>query len=209
MDKLRTPWSDSCGVEEKAYRAFGFAKTAGSVYALPPFDLKKQRERLELEGEDVSADCFTVGGASHFPNDELLRIVFETRHGRGSGRARLSHGARALCKHFERRVSDAEHPYWRVPTGTEVEKNAKALLHLDEMLAEATWRNIYRLHADVLIYEVRNPARYGMRWTIHLNPKEDCDPNLKSLDPHLLEDNFAGYTLSFRGFLEPDHAYAA
>ncbi|KAK9806226.1 hypothetical protein WJX72_006135 [[Myrmecia] bisecta] len=104
------------------------------------------------------------------PKEALIEVFSEL-----VPKSRLSVGAKALCKHHARAPN---HSFWRQPLGPEAVKTAMALRHLHEMFEQATWHNVHQLSPSLLVYEMRNPEGYGMRWT---------------LEP----------VLAFRGYLEP------
>jgi hypothetical protein len=106
------------------------------------------------------------------PSFELLR---ETYNAPPRAKTRMSSGAVALCKHFERGgySSDATkgremHPFWKLPVGSNENKSLIAEEILEEMLSGAVWRNVMLLHQGVAVYEVRNGRGYGMRWTLDI-----------------------------------------
>ncbi|RMZ77176.1 hypothetical protein DV737_g4482, partial [Chaetothyriales sp. CBS 132003] len=129
--------------------------------------------------------------------------------------SRLSSGAKALCKHFERGGASSEHgvahPFWTLPTGSNDNKTAIASAILDQMLLPnsdgAVWRNVMMLHSCVAVYEIRNRLGYGMRWTLQLGRiqqgSEQTDgPALTKTNGHDQEDWFIK-SVAFRGFVEP------
>lgn len=46
-----------------------------------------------------------------------------------------------------------------------------ALSLLEKVLKEATWRNLHWLPHQILVYEIRVPEGYGMRWSQDRNPE--------------------------------------
>ncbi|KAJ3066486.1 hypothetical protein HDU98_010181 [Podochytrium sp. JEL0797] len=166
------PWSSDPTPAEQQYRSFGFIRTTASVFPLQML-------------EDFCSGDLSRG----------LQAAFEAPHSAAAG-ARLTVGARALCKHYERRTMET-HPFWKQPTGPEAKKNAIAKAHLDDLMAVfgstdelVCWKNIHNIHPNnTTIIEVRNTENYyGMRWTVVFDSKEDLD---------------GPYRLEFRGFLEP------
>jgi hypothetical protein len=110
------------------------------------------------------------------PSTSTLRVAFNAPP---RPQTRMSSGAVALCKHFERGGASSEHgkphPFWTLPRGSNLEKTAGAALILEGMLEDARWRNVMMLHAGVAVYELRNMKGYGMRWTLELQRKAE-DP---------------------------------
>lgn len=176
LRSLELRWSDAPSASEKAYRAAGLQRTAGTIFLLPPSQA------------------------------ELTRTFNERHKGRS-----LSVGARALCKHYERRQSTEEvHPFWSLPTGSEANKTEMANNVLNSIMREACWRNVLLLHPGVAVYEIRISAGYGMRWTLELDP----DMNMHDIEMQRDDTDSSQTTtfirrVSFRGFLEPPAACEA
>lgn len=145
---------------------------------LVPWDEEMSKEESLYKSRGFVKTCGTV--FCDPPNyQELVESFTQSHYGR-----KLSVGARALCKHYERRKDvDKDHQYWQKPMGSEENKYEMALHHLTKMLKTATWKNIHRMHPGVIVYEIRNEDRYGMRWSF----EPECAGSCK-----------------FRGFLEPE-----
>lgn len=134
-------------------------------------------------------------------------------------KSRMSSGATALCKHFERGGSSSErgvaHPFWPLPKGSNDNKNQSAMQILQTMLADASWRNVMMLHQGAAVYEIRNSLGYGMRWTLEVEKKnqshevkapETYDAGLEKQINEDGPDNNHQWRVTkttFRGFLEP------
>lgn len=134
-------------------------------------------------------------------------------------KSRMSAGAVALCKHFERGGSSAEHgilhPYWPLPRGSNENKSETAKITLDRMLHELAWRNMMMLHPGVAVYEIRNHLGYGMRWTLKIEPAVNTQTTAQTIDAEISvaetglpqsAGDVSSYVLkevTFRGFLEP------
>ncbi|KAK6855549.1 hypothetical protein PG995_007700 [Apiospora arundinis] len=92
-------------------------------------------------------------------------------------KTRMSAGAVALCKHFERGGASSEHgrphPFWPLPKGSNEHKTELAAGVLDTVLDNVRWGNVLMLHSWVAIYEVRNSRGFGLRWTLNLEGKGD------------------------------------
>ncbi|KIW12594.1 hypothetical protein PV08_09872 [Exophiala spinifera] len=143
------------------------------------------------------------------PSTDVLR---ETFNAPPRPKTRMSSGAVALCKHFERGGASSEHgrhhPFWTLPTGSNENKTNIAGQILESMLAHAVWKNVMLLHHGVAVYEIRNDLGFGMRWTLDLEEKpaavelgdENVDPAENQDD---LDKSWAIYKTTFRGFLEP------
>lgn len=103
------------------------------------------------------------------PSTEELRAAYNAPP---RPRTRMSAGAVALCKHFERGGASSEHgrphPFWVLPTGGNENKSAIAGGVLEDMLTQAVWRNVLLVHAGVAVYEVRNGRGWGMRWSLEV-----------------------------------------
>ncbi|KIW22905.1 uncharacterized protein PV07_11153 [Cladophialophora immunda] len=141
-------------------------------------------------------------------------------------KTRMSSGAVALCKHFERGGASSEHgrhhPFWTLPTGSNENKTEIARVILEDMLVQAVWKNVMLLHHGVAVYEIRNAGGYGMRWTLDIEEKREneqadmgipTDIQTTAASPDALsqgeedEDDFhkdwVVTKTTFRGFLEP------
>lgn len=132
--------------------------------------------------------------------------------------SRMSSGAVALCKHFERSGSvehGVAHPFWTLPRGSNEEKTRIAGEILEAMLADVAWRNVMMLHEGVAVYEVRNRKGYGMRWTLDLQGKSSCDEDVdagknsderedvKREETSRTTNEYTIKKVAFRGFVEP------
>ena len=73
----------------------------------------------------------------------------------------LTVGAKALCKHSHRSVTD---PFWPGQGGKEKEKNENAEKMLNLFLKECVWINIHLLPHQLVIIELRIDKGYGIRW---------------------------------------------
>lgn len=128
-------------------------------------------------------------------------------------KTRMSSGAVALCKHFERGGSSSEHGrphlFWTLPVGSNENKTEIASQILEKMLAEAVWKNVMLLHPGIAVYEIRNPLGYGMRWTLELCEIGDDGKEVQTPQDGAseakddLEKNWEITKTIFRGFLEP------
>ena len=149
------------------------------------------------------------------PSTETLRSTFNAPP---RPQTRMSSGAVALCKHFERSGASSEHgkahPFWTLPRGSNDEKTATAAGILEQMLEEVRWKNVMMLHTGVAVYEMRNGKGYGMRWTLELE-RTDCQDSAQGNQKVTEEGNSAAggaettpedwqiRKITFRGFLEP------
>ena len=73
----------------------------------------------------------------------------------------LTVGAKALCKHSHRSVTD---PFWPGQGGKEKDKNENAEKMLNLFLNECVWINIHLLPHQLIIIELRIDKGYGIRW---------------------------------------------
>ncbi len=67
----------------------------------------------------------------------------------------LTVGARALAKHVV---------YPRL--GSDEDKNILADTFLTNFISTATWKNIHRINAQHIIYEIRDDSGFGFRWYV-------------------------------------------
>jgi len=136
------------------------------------------------------------------PSDDILR---ETFNAPPRSQTRMSSGAVALCKHFERGGASSEHdrphPFWTLPTGSNEHKTEVASEILDGMLAQAVRKNVMLLHQGVAVYEIRNSSGYGMRWTLDIT--ENHHTNNKQGQVVDDTEDWVITRTTFRGFLEP------
>ncbi len=74
---------------------------------------------------------------------------------------KLSSGARALTKHVNRNTG----AFWGgEPKGSQKDKNEKAHKIIEQILNEATWANVFEHYKHSIVYEVRIPLGFGVRW---------------------------------------------
>jgi hypothetical protein len=174
---LLRPWHPLPSEAEIDYRDAGLTATKGTLFLLPP-------------------------------PDDVLR---ETFNAPPRPRTRMSAGAVALCKHFERGGASSEHgrhhPFWVLPTGSNENKTNLAGQILEDMLAQAVWKNVMLLHHGVAVYELRNGRGFGMRWTLELEEKDTGTCHLCERGPRQVQNDFQkDWTITkttFRGFVEP------
>ncbi|TDL19015.1 hypothetical protein BD410DRAFT_453445 [Rickenella mellea] len=109
-----------------------------------------------------------------------------------ANKERLTAGARAWTKHCHRSerpsddvLSGTIEGWWDKPKGPVDVINAKALALFWKIMKAATWRNLHWLPHQILVYEVRIKAGYGMRWSQDLSP------------------GGGDHVWSFRGYVEP------
>lgn len=149
--------------------------------------------------------AYTVGSAlgSIPPSQDTCLAAFLVRN-----KANLTAGARAWSKHFHRsqpRDGDtdldkedntsplesgrnASTGWWGTPSGPVASINERALALFWRVTGGATWRNLHWLPHQVLVYEVRVPEGYGMRWSQDRNDVGDIGNERPWV---------------FRGFVEP------
>jgi hypothetical protein len=118
-------------------------------------------------------------------------------------KAGLTAGARAWSKHSHRSQGDStaggegsfltmvntSKGWWGTPSGPIAVINEKALLLFHKVMNGSTWRNLHWLPHQVLVYEVRVPEGYGMRWS----QDQKADDGGNTVDRPWI----------FRGFVEP------
>ena len=79
-------------------------------------------------------------------------------------KSKLTVGAKALCKHSHRSVTES---FWPGQGGKEIEKNENAEKMLNLFLNECVWINIHLLPHNLIIIELRIDKGYGIRWQIN------------------------------------------
>ncbi|RDB14565.1 hypothetical protein Hypma_016234 [Hypsizygus marmoreus] len=123
--------------------------------------------------------------------------------------AGLTAGARAWSKHSHRSQPPdmgedekgrrkASEGWWGTPTGPVAVINDKALALFHKVVDGATWRNLHWLPHRVLVYEVRVPEGYGMRWSQDRSGVEDGE----GVEVKVVEEE-EERPWTFRGFVEP------
>jgi len=117
----------------------------------------------------LGIQCTIGSGDILPPSRDMLMKSFTTSHSGSS----LTVGGRALTKHFHRGTDR----WWGEISGTDSEKNKRALILLLRFMRGAVWLNIHGLPGQVQVLEMRIANGYGARWTAD--------------------------GASFRGFLEP------
>ena len=167
-------------------------------------------EPLEAESAYRSAGLVNTKGSLFLlpPSTATLR---ETFNAPPRPKTRMSSGAVALCKHFERGGASSElgrpHPFWTLPSGSNENKTEIAKQILEDMLAQTVWKNVMLLHHGVAVYEIRNRLGYGMRWTLDIEERKSHLRGEESLDKDAASDNIEKEweitKTTFRGFLEP------
>lgn len=148
-------------------------------------------------------------------------VLVETYNAPPRPKTRMSSGAVALCKHFERGGASSEHgrahPFWTLPKGSNENKTEIASQILEQMLANTVWRNVMLLHHGVAVYEIRNAKGFGMRWTLDIKQKEDkndtettaiaggakFDTKIDTDEKDDFDKDWEITKTTFRGFLEP------
>ncbi|KAI0092862.1 hypothetical protein BDY19DRAFT_926802 [Irpex rosettiformis] len=148
-------------------------------------------------------------------------------------KAGLTAGARAWSKHAHRSgntttddtlasTSDAMAKslrWWGTPSGPVARINERAVELFWRVWRGATWRNLHWLPHQVLVYEVRVPEGYGMRWAQHrsepdVNDEKDHGSGVESgldgspsegggADADTVEATSSDVPWMFRGFVEP------
>ena len=88
------------------------------------------------------------------PSEDELKEAFTRPHKETT----MTVGARALCKHHARK---SNHPFWSQPSGSLAAKNRLAEKHLEQIMKEANWKNIFRLHRR---HNYIGDAREGRIW---------------------------------------------
>lgn len=88
--------------------------------------------------------------------------------------------------------------WWGVPSGPVAKINENSIHLFWKVMNNATWRNLHWLPHQVLAYEVRVPAGYGMRWSQDWSPIQETTMASRQLEISGKENPW-----TFRGFLEP------
>ena len=79
-------------------------------------------------------------------------------------KSKLTVGAKALCKHSHRSVTDS---FWPGQGGKEIDKNENAEKMLNLFLKECVWINMHLLPHNLVIIELRIDKGYGIRWQVN------------------------------------------
>ena len=79
-------------------------------------------------------------------------------------KSKLTVGAKALCKHSHRSVTES---FWPDQGGKEIEKNEKAEKMLNLFINECVWINMHLLPHNLIIIELRVEKGYGIRWQVN------------------------------------------
>lgn len=143
--------------------------------------------------------AYTVGsalGSTPPSNDECLAAFLVPNI------VGLTAGARAWSKHAHRsgNPTEADSGWWGSPRGSVTTINARARALFDKVVPVATWRNLHWLPHEVLVYEIRVPEGYGMRWSRNLDGLVDENGKIRE---GLLQGEVEGRQWMFRGFVEP------
>jgi len=153
--------------------------------------------------------AYTVGSAlgSTPPSKETCLAAFIAPN-----KAGLTAGARAWSKHShrsqkeeisepdadidvererkkKRRIEADSLGWWGTPSGSVATINEKAVELFWKVMDGASWRNLHWLPHQVLVYEMRVPDGYGMRWSQDQSEQAEMTDGPKDW--------------VFRGFLEP------
>lgn len=155
--------------------------------------------------------AYTVGSAlgSTPPTQDQCLSAFLATNSVG-----LTAGARAWSKHAHRSGAD-EAPadtqkkggktmpsgWWGRPNGPVAKINERALELFWRVMNNASWRNLHWLPHGVLVYEVRVPKGYGMRWAQDLSGLLD-EQDRTRVRAECVEEIQSRPWL-FRGFVEP------
>lgn len=91
--------------------------------------------------------------------------------------------------------------WWGTPSGPVAGINERALALFWRVMHGATWRNLHWLPHGVLVYEVRVPEGYGMRWSQDLGGLLDGEARPRVREECVEEAK--GRVWMFRGFVEP------
>ena len=79
-------------------------------------------------------------------------------------KSKLTVGAKALCKHSHRSVSES---FWPGQGGKEKDKNENAEKMLNLFMEECVWINMHLLPHNLIIIELRIDKGYGIRWQVN------------------------------------------
>jgi hypothetical protein len=95
--------------------------------------------------------------------------------------------------------NNRDNGWWGAPSGPVSTINERVLELFWKVMNGATWRNLHWLPHQVLVYEVRVPEGYGMRWSQDQSP---LSPSSGTGDQEGGERGL-GRAWIFRGFVEP------
>ena len=79
-------------------------------------------------------------------------------------KSKLTVGAKALCKHSHRSVSES---FWPGQGGKDKDKNENAEKMLNLFMEECVWINMHLLPHNLIIIELRIDKGYGIRWQVN------------------------------------------
>jgi hypothetical protein len=133
--------------------------------------------------------AYTVGSAlgSMAPSTDACLAAFVAPNKVG-----LTAGGRAWSKHAHRSAGEdsaSDAGWWGRARGPVATINENALKLFWRVMDRASWRNLHWLPHQVLVYEVRVPEGYGMRWS------QDRSG--------VLNDEELDRLWTFRGYVEP------
>ena len=139
--------------------------------------------------------AYTIGSALTClppPSQEICLQAFLV-----TNKAGLTAGARAWSKHAHRsgNASIPDAPpnsasdnlikslrWWGTPSGPVARINERAVELFWRVWRDATWRNLHWLPHQVLVYEVRVPEGYGMRWAQDRRDLESVSEAMRVLE---------------------------
>ncbi|PPQ88196.1 hypothetical protein CVT25_005161 [Psilocybe cyanescens] len=192
---------------EKRARVAKVILTQNHIFADPPISNTDDLPSDDHDLEDTNSPLFihlahnlayTTGSAlgSTPPSLDTCLAAYLVPNSAG-----LTAGSRAWSKHSHRSQpspSDGAETdkrkrstgWWGITSGPVSVINEKSLALFRKVTDNATWRNLHWLPHQVLVYEVRVPEGYGMRWS---QDQGDRGGDVAKGDRSWI----------FRGFLEP------
>ncbi|KAF7984155.1 hypothetical protein HWV62_16816 [Athelia sp. TMB] len=154
---------------ETCLQAFLVANKAGLTAGSRAWSKHAHRSRGEMASQDLAKTL--EQGASGAAND-------------------LEQRAKRL------RAEEESAGWWGKPSGPVAKINENSLLLFSKVMNDASWRNLHWLPHQVLVYEIRVPAGFGMRWSQDRSPNGGTESEGRGMDTK-------EKPWMFRGFLEP------
>lgn len=153
-----------------AHILHGLAYTIGSALECSPPSIETCLDAFLVENKaKLTAGSRAWSKHSHRSNGEkasnVAKNVQETEVDEiciaADNNQKLEHEKTVTSK----KAKEASLGWWGVPSGPVAKINENSLQLFWKVMNGATWRNLHWLPHQILVYEVRVPAGYGMRWS--------------------------------------------
>lgn len=188
---------DNLNPELSAHIMYGLAYTIGSALGCSPPSVETCLEAFLVENKaSLTAGSRAWSKHSHRSRSKMIGKDGETLHKTNINKTDTD-DANVISQNVEHERCDKELllkaeaasvGWWGIPSGPVGKINENSVKLFWKIVNGATWRNLHWLPHQVLVYEVRVPAGYGMRWS------QDRSAN---------QDIVTERPWNFRGFLEP------